>query len=137
MQIINIIPVNHQELRAWIIVQVKLKSNWHRLACWLGMVTDILISLDDRYLYLSNWMHGDVRQYDISDPAKPQLKGQVFLGGCILNDSSVEVIDDYELNVSFKLCLYRYFCKGMAIHVGMKYWLDDTWIIISLKYFNQ
>lgn len=85
------------------------------------MVTDILISLDDRYLYLSNWMHGDVRQYDISDPAKPQLKGQVFLGGCILNDSSVEVIDDYELNVSFKLCLYLYFCKVMAIHVGMKF----------------
>lgn len=66
-------------------------------------------------------MHGDVRQYDISDPTKPQLKGQVFLGGCILNDSSVEVIDDYELNVSFKLCLYRFFCKVMVIHVGMKY----------------
>lgn len=83
------------------------------------MVTDILISLDDRYLYLSNWMHGDVRQYDISDPTKPQLKGQVFLGGCILNDSSVEVIDDYELNVSLKLCLH---ISLFLQRYGSSYW---------------
>jgi selenium-binding protein 1 len=39
--------------------------------------------MDDRYLYLSNWLHGDVRQYDISDPAHPQLKGQVWCGGVL------------------------------------------------------
>lgn len=39
------------------------------------MITDILISLDDKYLYLSNWLHGDVRQYDITDPANPKLTG--------------------------------------------------------------
>ncbi len=32
-----------------------------------GMNTDIIISMDDKYLYLSNWIHGDVRQYDITD----------------------------------------------------------------------
>ena len=36
-----------------------------------GLITDILISMDDRFLYFSNWLHGDIRQYDISDPAKP------------------------------------------------------------------
>ena len=36
-----------------------------------GLITDQVISLDDRYLYLSCWLHGDLRQYDISDPAKP------------------------------------------------------------------
>lgn len=61
------------------------------------MMTDILLSLDDRYLYFSNWLHGDVRQYDISDPAKPKLTGQVFVGGVILNDSKVKVIEDKEL----------------------------------------
>jgi methanethiol oxidase len=37
-----------------------------------GLITDLLISMDDRFLYLSNWLHGDLRQYDISDPAGPQ-----------------------------------------------------------------
>ncbi|XP_016842395.1 methanethiol oxidase isoform X3 [Nasonia vitripennis] len=62
-----------------------------------GMITEILISLDDKYLYLSNWLHGDVRQYDITDRANPKLVGQVFLGGSILIDSKVEVLEDPEL----------------------------------------
>ena len=37
-----------------------------------GLITDLLISMDDRYLYFSNWLHGDLRQYDISDPAHPK-----------------------------------------------------------------
>ena len=47
------------------------------LFSFLGLITDILISLDDRFLYFSNWLHGDLRQYDISDPANPKLVGQV------------------------------------------------------------
>jgi selenium-binding protein 1 len=41
------------------------------------LITDILLSLDDRFLYFSNWLHGDLRQYDISNPQKPCLTGQV------------------------------------------------------------
>lgn len=63
------------------------------------MMTDILISLDDRYLYFSNYLHGDVRQYDISEPSKPKLVGQIFLGGSIINDGPVKVIEDKELTV--------------------------------------
>ena len=37
-----------------------------------GLITDLLVSMDDRFLYFSNWLHGDLRQYDISDPANPQ-----------------------------------------------------------------
>ncbi len=48
-----------------------------------SLITDLLISMDDRYLYLANWLHGDVRQYDISDPAHPQIKGQVWVGGVL------------------------------------------------------
>ena len=66
------------------------------------MMTDILISLDDRFLYFSNYLHGDVRQYDISEPSKPKLVGQVFIGGMILNDGPVKVIEDKELKVSTK-----------------------------------
>lgn len=46
-----------------------------------GLITDILVSMDDRFLYFSNWLQGDVRQYDISTPSEPRLVGQVFLGG--------------------------------------------------------
>lgn len=46
-----------------------------------GLITDLVLSLDDRYLYFSNWLHGDIRQYDISDPSNPRLVGQVWLGG--------------------------------------------------------
>jgi selenium-binding protein 1 len=46
-----------------------------------GLITDVALSLDDRWLYFSNWLHGDVRQYDVSDPSKPRLTGQVWLGG--------------------------------------------------------
>jgi selenium-binding protein 1 len=46
-----------------------------------GLITDLVVSMDDRYLYFSNWLHGDLRQYDISDPANPVLKSSVQLGG--------------------------------------------------------
>ncbi|HEY7149043.1 MAG TPA: selenium-binding protein SBP56-related protein [Gaiellaceae bacterium] len=48
-----------------------------------GLITDLLLSMDDRFLYMANWLHGDVRQYDVSDPANPKLTGQVWLGGVI------------------------------------------------------
>ena len=48
-----------------------------------ALITDLLLSMDDRYLYLANWLHGDVRQYDISDPARPRLTGQVWCGGVL------------------------------------------------------
>jgi selenium-binding protein 1 len=48
-----------------------------------SLITDLLISLDDRWLYFSNWLHGDLRQYDISDPTNPKLTGQVYVGGLL------------------------------------------------------
>lgn len=62
------------------------------------MITDILLSLDDKYLYFNNWLHGDVRQYDITDRKHPRLVGQVFLGGSVLSDSKIRVIEDVELS---------------------------------------
>lgn len=48
-----------------------------------GLITDLVLSLDDRWLYFSNWLHGDIRQYDMLDPAKPKLTGQIWLGGVL------------------------------------------------------
>ncbi|KAI9114894.1 hypothetical protein K1719_013907 [Acacia pycnantha] len=57
-----------------------------------GLITDILLSLDDRFLYLGNWLHGDIRQYDITDIKNPKLTGQVWVGGVIKKGSPVEAV---------------------------------------------
>ncbi len=45
------------------------------------LVTDIDLTLDDRFLYVSCWGTGELRQYDVSDPFAPVLVGSVRLGG--------------------------------------------------------
>jgi selenium-binding protein 1 len=47
------------------------------------LVTDVNLSLDDRYLYVSCWGTGELRQYDVSDPFHPVLVGAVRLGGIV------------------------------------------------------
>ncbi|WP_137291241.1 selenium-binding protein SBP56-related protein [Natronorubrum halophilum] len=46
-----------------------------------GLTTDILISMDDRYLFGSNWLHGELWMYDISDPANPRRADSLSVGG--------------------------------------------------------
>ncbi|KAM6967973.1 methanethiol oxidase [Aplochiton taeniatus] len=80
----KVIKVPSKKVEGWILPEMP------------GLITDILVSLDDRFLYFSNWLHGDVRQYDITDRRNPRLTGQVFLGGSILNDGLVKVLEDPE-----------------------------------------
>jgi selenium-binding protein 1 len=47
------------------------------------LVTDIVLSLDDRFLYVSCWGTGELRQYDVSDPFHPRLTGSLHLGGMV------------------------------------------------------
>ena len=47
------------------------------------LVTDINLSLDDRFLYVSCWGTGEFQQYDVSDPFAPKLTGSVKLGGIL------------------------------------------------------
>ncbi len=48
-----------------------------------SLITDFLISMDDRFMYIANWLHGDLRQYDITDPSNPVMTGQVWMGGLL------------------------------------------------------
>lgn len=77
-------------------VPTKKVENW-ALPEMPGLITDILISLDDRFIYFSNWLHGDIRQYDITDRRNPKLVGQIWLGGSIQKDGKVKVTQDSEL----------------------------------------
>jgi len=50
--------------------QVVIRQEWTKVEGWAlpelpPLITDILISLDDRFLYFSNWLRGDIVQYDI------------------------------------------------------------------------
>jgi methanethiol oxidase len=45
------------------------------------LVTDINLSLDDRFLYVSCWGTGELRQYDVSDPFSPALISTISIGG--------------------------------------------------------
>jgi len=69
-QVENVIQVKPKEVKGWPFPVP-------------GLITDILISMDDRFLYFSNWLHGDIRQYDISNPSKPKLTGRVWCGGVL------------------------------------------------------
>ncbi|KAM8794314.1 methanethiol oxidase-like [Eudromia elegans] len=89
------------EARCWAVEEVirippKGVKNWI-LPEMPAFPAYILISKDDRFLYVSNWLHGDIRQYDISCTSKPRLVGQVFVGGSILRGGPVTVCRDEEL----------------------------------------
>jgi selenium-binding protein 1 len=47
------------------------------------LVTDINLSLDDRYLYVSCWGTGEFIQYDVSDPFAPKKVSSIKLGGIV------------------------------------------------------
>jgi selenium-binding protein 1 len=47
------------------------------------LVTDIDLSVDDRYLYVSCWGTGELKQFDVTDPAHPKETGSVRLGGIV------------------------------------------------------
>jgi selenium-binding protein 1 len=47
------------------------------------LVSDINLSLDDRYLFVSCWGTGELRRYDVSDPFAPKLAGLVQIGGIV------------------------------------------------------
>ena len=47
------------------------------------LITDIDLSMDDRFLYVSCWGTGEFHQYDVSDPLNPKLTGKVRLGGIV------------------------------------------------------
>jgi methanethiol oxidase len=47
------------------------------------LVTDINLSLDDRFLYVSCWGTGEFIQYDVTDPFNPKKVSSIHLGGIV------------------------------------------------------
>lgn len=77
--------------------KVAVSQEWTKVEGWVlpelpPLITDILISMDDRFLYFSNWLRGDLVQLDISDPENPKVASRIWLGGVIRKGSPVKVI---------------------------------------------
>jgi selenium-binding protein 1 len=47
------------------------------------LVTDIDLSVDDRFLYVSCWGTGELKRYDVTDPTQPKERGSVRIGGIV------------------------------------------------------
>ena len=47
------------------------------------LISDIDLSVDDRWLYVSCWGTGELKQYDVSDPHNPREAGSVRMGGIV------------------------------------------------------
>jgi selenium-binding protein 1 len=47
------------------------------------LISDIDLSVDDKWLYVSCWGTGELKQYDVSDPFNPRETGSVRLGGIV------------------------------------------------------
>jgi selenium-binding protein 1 len=47
------------------------------------LVSDIDLSVDDHWLYVSCWGTGELKQYDVTDPFNPRQTGSVQLGGIV------------------------------------------------------
>lgn len=47
------------------------------------LVTATILSLDDRFLYVSCWGTGELLRYDVTDPFHPELVGSVAIGGIV------------------------------------------------------
>uniref|UniRef100_H1A454 Methanethiol oxidase n=1 Tax=Taeniopygia guttata TaxID=59729 RepID=H1A454_TAEGU len=81
----EVIRIPAKDVRGWIMPTMP------------AFIADLVISPDDRFLYVSNWWHGDIRQYELARNCKPRLVGQVFVGGSILRGGPVTVCRDEEL----------------------------------------
>jgi len=91
---------------------IGVQNWWVGLTSMPGVITDILVSMDDKYLYFSDWLHGDIRMYDISNPAAPVLKSQIWIGGSIIEGNGV-VVEDPNVYRPGKLIV-----KGVEIQGG-------------------
>jgi methanethiol oxidase len=78
----KVIDVRNQELEGW-----PLEGGVP------GLITDLVVSMDDQNLFFSNWLHGDLRHYDVSDPEVPELKSQIWLGGLLGRDDGHPLAD--------------------------------------------
>jgi selenium-binding protein 1 len=66
--------------------RVAIRQPWLPVTGWAlpqlpPLITDILISLDDRWLFYSNWLRGELAAVDCLSLDQQQLRGGGYVGG--------------------------------------------------------
>lgn len=116
------------EVDGWILPQVP------------PLPTDCLVSMDDKYLYISNWLQGDIRQYDIRGykRERPLLVGRCWIGGMLTKEqlaaSKVRLTDPKKFVSQDQLVL-----KGVAVNGGpqmMQLSLDGARLYVTTSLFS-
>lgn len=104
-----------KEMKSRLAISIPNKkvSNW-TLSEMPASMADLVISMDDNFLFFSCYLHGDVRMYDICDPFNIKLVGQCFVGGSILKESGIEI----EKNVELTEPPNAYYVKGKKVEGG-------------------
>lgn len=118
----------------FLFVQLSISVKPLKVKNWIlpempGLITDFFLSLDDRYLYFVNWLHGDIRQYSIVDPANPILTGQVWVGGLLQNGSDVVYLTDDGEEAQFDVPLVKV-CITVSLPVTINvplHYLNINW----------
>uniref|UniRef100_A0A915ELX5 Uncharacterized protein n=1 Tax=Ditylenchus dipsaci TaxID=166011 RepID=A0A915ELX5_9BILA len=54
---------------------------------------DMVISMDDDYLFVACWLQGFITTYEITDPFKPSLTQRIFMGGVIHSSLGVDLLN--------------------------------------------
>jgi selenium-binding protein 1 len=55
-----------------------------------ALISDFVISMDDRFMYVAAWLHGEIHQYDISESLIPKLTGKVKIGGVLAEPGNLK-----------------------------------------------
>ena len=82
------------------------------------LVSDIVLSLDDRFLFVSCWGTGELKAFDVSDPFHPQETGSIRIGGIVdraahPNDPSRRLNGGPQMVEASRDCKRLYFTNGL------------------------
>ena len=73
------------------------------------MPLDLIVSMDDRFLFVSCYLHGFIEQFNISDPFRITPCTRIFLGGAIQRSMGIKLL---RINA-----VVRFSCKKTLIIV--------------------
>lgn len=54
-----------------------------------ALLTDLIISFDDKWLFVAGWLHGVIWRFDISDPFRVSLHSSLALGGLFVSEKNI------------------------------------------------
>nr|CDJ98113.1 selenium-binding protein, putative [Haemonchus contortus] len=72
-----------------------------------ALLTDLVISMNDRFAYVAGWLHGCIWQLDISDPFRTTVLNMVTLGGLLGGAIDATIKMPAAFKGAFERAVYR------------------------------